>query len=194
MTEHHEETFDIAGQLADVRAPDRLHNAVAEMTPAPRPSRRLHIAGAAVAAACVMALALVLVAPFDDSPTVDQAATAATAGPTAGAPTARADGTLNAAVGSVAFPDWKKIHPTGMRTTEVDGRSMTTVYYAAPGGGEIRYTIVDGAPIDNVQGGSYDVTGSGDARRIVWRRDGHTCIVEAEGVPSAKLESALGLS
>jgi hypothetical protein len=54
----------------------------------------------------------------------------------------------------------------------------------------MKYSVVDGAPIDTIDPSSskYVITGSGDTRRIVWRAGGHTCIIEARGVDPDQLE------
>lgn len=189
--------FDLAEELSGVTAPDTLRRSVEEMTSIERAGARRYGWIVAPAVVMVVTAVLLILAPFGSSdPTVDSVVAQAASGPTAGAPSASGS-VLDASVGDVAFPNWAEDHgweATGERSAELNGREVRTVFYSAPGGGQIRYTIVGGSPIDAVEGGSYDVSGSGEKRRVVWRRNGHTCIVESEGVEPAKLESALGFS
>ena len=72
----------------------------------------------------------------------------------------------------------------------MNGRRVETVFYSNDAGATMKYSVVDGPPIDSIgaASGTYDITGSGDSRRIVWRDGGHTCIIEANGVAADQLE------
>jgi hypothetical protein len=187
--------IDLTRQL-DVPASDVLHARVAEMTAAAAPRKRSGwaVGGFATAAAAVLvALALVLV-PGSNTPNVDQVVAAAAQGQTAGPPAKDPanPAKLNVTVGSVQFPTWERggWNVSGARTDKIDGRRVETVYYENSSGGSMKYSVVDGAPIDTLEPSStkYQITGSGDTRRIVWRAGGHTCIIEAKGVDPDQLE------
>lgn len=185
--------IDLAREL-DVQAPDALHTRVSEMaaSAAPRRSRALAFGGVAAAAAAAILLALVLVVPGGGAPTVNQVAAAAASGPTTAAPAQDQanPGSLALAVGSVRFPYWEDSEgwrATGRRSSDVSGRAVETVFYANASGARLKYSVVDGPPIDNL-GGAYLITRSRDTRRIVWRNGGHTCIIEATGVTAGELE------
>jgi hypothetical protein len=181
----------------EVPASDALHIQVAEMAASARPRKRspMLLGGfAAAAAAVVVALAL-LILPGSDAPNVNQVVATAAQGPTTGAPASDPANPkkLNVSVGSVQFPSWKNWHgwdPTGARTDSVGGRRVETVFYKNANGATMKYSVVDGAPIDKLDSSSaaYELTGSGDTRRVVWRNGGHTCIIEAQGVPADQLE------
>lgn len=191
---------DLAREL-DVPAPDRLRAQVAEMAAERAPRRRrssVAIGGAVGAAAAVfIALVLVLGGGGASAPTVDQVVTASNAGPLMAAPgeDPATPGKLALGVGGVRFPYWEEDHgwkATGARSETVEGRKANTVFYENDSGGSLTYTIVDGSPIDTLADpGDYDLTGSGDTRRIVWRNGGHTCIIEASGASASDLEQMI---
>jgi anti-sigma factor RsiW len=181
----------------EVPASDVLHARVAEMAAAAAPARRRAgwmFGGFATAAAAAMVAIVLVFAPGSDSPKVDEVVAAAAQGPSSGAPAVdqRNPAKLNVSVGSVQFPTWKKTgwKVSGARTDQIGGRRVETVFYEKPGGATMKYSVVDGAPIDQLgpAATTYEVTGSGDTRRIVWRSGGHTCIIEARGVEPDKLE------
>jgi anti-sigma factor RsiW len=183
---------------AEVPASDFLHAQVAELASDAAPQRKrrgLAIGGfAAAAAAFLVVLALVTI-PGSEDPSVNQVVATAAQGATSGAPAADPANPrkLQVSVGSVQFPSWKHWHgwdPTGARTDTVDGRRVETVYYENENGASMKYSVVDGAPIDGLGASSsaYQLTGTGETRRVVWRNGGHTCIIEAQGVPADQLE------
>jgi hypothetical protein len=181
----------------EVSASDALHNRVAEMTSnaAPRKRSRLAIGGFAAAAAAA-AVALVLVFGFGSSaPTVDQVVATVAPGATSEAPATDPSDPkmLDVSVGSVQFPTWENEGgwwATGARSEQIQGRQVETVFYKNDDNATMKYSVVDGAPIDSLDSSTarYELTGSGDTRRIVWRAGGHTCIIEAQGVDSDQLE------
>lgn len=181
----------------DVRAPDALHAHVSELvgSRSKRSSRRRALAGG-VAFACVAAaaLAIVFAGGGASGPSVDDVVAAATGGPTMAAPAndPAAPGKLALGVGGVQFPSWDDARgwrATGARSESVGGRPVDTVFYADGAGGSIKYSIVSGAPIDQLAHPSdYELTGSGGAKRLVWRNGGRTCIIESRGVGADELE------
>ena len=159
------------------------------------------------AAAGTMALAAVAVALFlshahEGSPPPSLRAAAAVAlgqptlAPPAESPSNR--GQLTAAVDGVAFPYWEEglgWRAVGSRTDRVGARTVTTVFYADPGGRRIGYAILDGIPAPALAGGvlfrrggtAYRLLRVDGASAIVWLRRGHLCVVAGRGVDGATL-------
>jgi hypothetical protein len=119
---------------------------------------------------------------------------------TAGAPAENPhNGTeLAVAVDGVPFPYWDERfgwRSTGSRTDRVDGREITTVFYADRIGQRVGYAIVAGAPAPAVDGGAvrwrggiaYRLAHAGGREVVSWQRDGHLCVVAGRGVSSATL-------
>jgi hypothetical protein len=91
------------------------------------------------------------------------------------------------------FPYWEDRFgwkATGARNDDVDGRSLTTVFYRRHGR-RIGYTIVPGTRLPAAPGGE-TIKRSGivvhaytDDRRLIvtWLRRGHTCVLSGTGVP-----------
>jgi hypothetical protein len=105
---------------------------------------------------------------------------------------------LAAAVDGVPFPYWSERfgwHSTGSRSDRVDGRQITTVFYADSSGGRVGYAILAGTPAPRVgrgvvawRGGvSYRLLTENGAAVVTWLRDGHLCVVSGHGVSSATL-------
>jgi hypothetical protein len=94
------------------------------------------------------------------------------------------------------FPNWERQlgwSASGQRTDTINGRPAVTVYYTWQGH-EVAYTIVGAPPLRLPAADSTWVNGTRvrtmtlDGRLVVtWRRDGHTCVLSASGVPAAQL-------
>jgi len=95
------------------------------------------------------------------------------------------------------FPYWEDRFgwvATGIRTDEVGGRRLTTVFYRRDGR-EIAYTIVPGSSLPPAAGartterGGVTVHSFGDGGRrvLTWERRGHTCVLSGAGVPVGAL-------
>jgi hypothetical protein len=187
----------------DVRAPERLHGRIDALV-AERTSRhkrtaplRLGLAGAVALAA----IAAVLVASLSGggSALTLRTAVALTLRPAtapAPAPDPRHPGELAADIEGVAFPYWEDRfgwRSAGARTDSVDGRTVTTVFYAR-GHQWIGYAIVSGSA-PSVSGGTtrtrggtvYRFLAEDGARVVTWRREGHLCVVSGHGVSDATL-------
>jgi hypothetical protein len=104
---------------------------------------------------------------------------------------------LRADVDDVYFPNWSRSfgwRAVGQRTDRLDGHRALTVYYAAPNGRRVAYTIV-AAPALRTPAGAVTrradytlVTLTTGHRTIVtWRRDGRTCVLSATGTPATVL-------
>ena len=175
--------------LAAEPVPDSLRHSVDELRPRIVRRRRR---GWILSAAGVVAAALVVFAVLSTSgvlggPTVAAAADFALGAPNGPAPGSTGAGTLDASVGSVAFPDWTARHgwrPVGVRQGEVHGRPATVVFYEK-GGRRLGYAIVDG-PALSPPGDGTSTTRAGIRYQtlqlrgqevVTWRKDGHTCVL-----------------
>jgi hypothetical protein len=194
----------------DVRAPEQLHlrieAMVAERVPARRrvaPTFRLGLAGALTAAAVAVALVLAVSGGGSGSTLTLHTAVALTqraATLPAPARSPRNGALLAADVEGVAFPYWDDRfgwRSTGERTDRVDGRAVTTVFYAGSHGQWIGYAIVAGTPAPHVGGGAvstlagtpYRLTVEDGANVVTWQRKGRLCVVTGRGVSGATLLS-----
>jgi hypothetical protein len=213
MTEKRPQTESEIVELVrsiDVRAPEQLHRRieamVAEQAPARRrvaPTFRLGLAGALAAVAVVVALVLALSGGGSGSTLTLHTAVALTrraATMPAPAQSSRNGAQLAADVEGVAFPYWDDHfgwRSTGERTDRVDGRAVTTVFYAGRHGQWIGYAIVGGTPAPHVGGGDvsmlagtpYRLTVEDGAHVVTWQRKGRLCVVTGRGVSGATLLS-----
>jgi hypothetical protein len=120
----------------------------------------------------------------------------ATTGPPAESPENRR--VLTAAVDGVAFPYWGERfgwRSTGARSDHVDGRDITTIFYANRHGQRIGYSIVAGTAPAQMSGGVVS-TRDGTPYRLLtvnsvavvsWLRNGRLCVVAGRGVGGATL-------
>jgi hypothetical protein len=189
---------------SDVRAPDSLHRQVGTMI-ASRRRRRLALHPpvlGAVAAAVVMVVALAVVLSGGGSPTLhfNQAAAPTLRAATVSAPPESSTNhtELTAAVDGVKFPYWEDRfgwRSTGMRSDQIAGRAITTVFYSDASGRRIGYAIIAGHPAPRIGGGvvlwrggvPYRLLTTNGAAVVTWLRDGHLCVVSGRGVSSATL-------
>jgi hypothetical protein len=192
---------------AEERAPSALR-ARLELARDPRsrryvPSRRwAAIAPAAAALAAV--LALTLGSSTSGGPTVATAATLAVRPAEAPAVVSHADSTALAwpSASGLEFPNWARqfgLQAVGARVDRLDGRVMTTVYYAR-GSSQVAYTIVSGRPL--AAGASVHTTMWEGTRlssfraqgRVVvtWLRSGHTCVLSGSPALLSELERLAG--
>lgn len=191
----------------DVRAPQELHGQiealVAERTSSHRQpaAGRWQCAGAVALAAIVVALVISLSIGGGSSQLTMSGTVALTQRPaTASAPAENPhNGTeLAVAVDGVPFPYWDEHfgwRSTGSRIDSVDGRQVTTVFYANRDGRRIGYAIVAGTPAPGAGGGvvrwragtAYRLTHVGGSEVVSWQRDGHLCVIAGHGVSNATL-------
>jgi hypothetical protein len=105
---------------------------------------------------------------------------------------------LTASVGGVKFPYWGERfgwHSTGTRGDRIDGRAVTTVFYADAAGRRVGYAILAGTPAPRISGGTiawshgvpYRVLSENGTAVVTWQRDGHLCVVSGRGVSGATL-------
>jgi hypothetical protein len=158
------------------------------------PGFALGLAGAA-SAACV-ALVIVLTSSTSVAgPTVAGASRLALAQPTQ--PVREG---LVASGTDIAFPNWSSHGwpSTGMRSDELGGRAVTTVFYRYEQR-PVGYAIVAGAPlapgakaITTTAGGRrYAMISTDGAQVVSWVQDGHTCIIASRSAsPRALLALA----
>lgn len=105
---------------------------------------------------------------------------------------------LAASVDGLSFPYWGGRlgwHSSGARTDQVDGRSVTTIFYENGRGHRIGYAIVAGSAPTEASGGivshhdgtPYRLLTVNGAPVVTWLREGHLCIVSGRGVNGATL-------
>jgi hypothetical protein len=198
----------------DAPAPESLHRRVESLVATsrgPRFTRRggrrrlfsapLRLAGAGAVVAAVVAIAIVVGFGGGSSAlSLRQAAAPTLRAATLPAP--RESGThhaqVAAAVDGVPFPYWGERfgwRTTGARNDRIDGRAVTTVFYANVDGRRIGYAILAGSPAPQIRGGAiawrdgmpYRLLTENGASVVVWQRDGHLCVLSGNGVSSATL-------
>jgi hypothetical protein len=196
----------------DVRAPDSLHRQVQALVAdasrrggrrriGPRRTRALAsyaFAGALAAAVAAIAIAIGL-SGGGNGPFIRQASALTLGRATAAAPSEKPHSAqLAAAVEGVAFPYWEERfgwRTTGTRSDRVNGRAVTTVFYADRHGRQVGYAIVAGTPAPNQDRGAiafrngtrFHVLQLHGATVVSWLRDGHLCVVAGRGVSGATL-------
>jgi hypothetical protein len=159
------------------------------------------VSAVVAAAAVVLVIAVGLGGRGESAPTlsVGQAAAptlrAATLSPPAESSTHHAQ--LVAAVDGVPFPYWSERfgwHSSGARADRIDGRTVTTVFYANGRGQRVGYAIFAGSPAPKTGGAvtwrggvAYRLLKENGAAVVTWLRDGRLCVVSGRGVSSATL-------
>ena len=180
--------------LGAERAPLALQLRRRALSPAARPrSPLLGLGLAGVLGAVVLTLATL--GGGQAGLTVADAATLASGPPTTRVAEPADDaGTLpRVSAAGLPFPYWEDHFgwvATGVRRDSVDGRLLTTVFYASHGR-RIAYTIVPGTLLPDAHGAETMERGgivvhavAADRRLIVtWLRQGHTCVLSSTGVP-----------
>ena len=186
----------------DVEAPARLLEHLRSPQPARRPRRRWLTRRGLIAVAAAL-LILALLAARDHGLDVRGEAHLALARATLAPPRQSASdhAVLTAAVGGVAFPDWRGRgwRAIGARSDAIGGRAVETVFYDSSGHGRVGYSIVAGSPlaigsaqsVRHYAGVSYAVLKFDGATVVTWDRDGHTCVLASRRAPAAVL---LGLA
>jgi hypothetical protein len=205
----------------DVRAPESLHRRVEAMIAGEQPAATSRGAGlrrgdrgsrafgfgprlaaGGAFAAVLIALAIVVGLSGGGSSTLnvrDASRTAlrhATSGPPAESSSNRRE--LAAAVDGVSFPYWGAHfgwRSTGSRTDRVDGRRITTIFYANRRGQRIGYAIAAGTSPAQMSGGVVSMRDGTPYRLLTvngravvsWLRQGHLCVVSGRGVDGATL-------
>jgi hypothetical protein len=220
--EQQQRVAELLRSFDDAPAPARLHRRVealvAEHSKGPaRPGHRsagrtrgrrpfsvLGFAGASAAVVVVVALAVVLGGNGSSSHTLSLRQAAAPTLRAATLPAPSESGTdrarLTAAVDGVPFPYWEDRfgwRSTGTRSDLIDGRAVTTVFYADAAGQRIGYAILAATPAPRIGGAggvtiwrggvSYRLLTANGAAVVSWLRDGHLCVVSGRGVSSATL-------
>jgi len=202
---------------SDVRAPESLHRKINAMI-ASRASRSAPARGqrsatdargyslrprlAAVGAIAAALIALAVAVSLSGGPStlsVRDAAALTTRAATHTAPNESSSNhaELAVAVEGVSFPYWGRHfgwRSTGMRTDNVDGRSVTTTFYSS-GHRRVGYAIVAGnAPsqgsggvVSSHDGTEYRLLTYNGAPVVTWLREGHLCVVSGRGVDGATL-------
>jgi hypothetical protein len=203
----------------DVPAPVSLHRQVESIVAAgssPRAARRRsrrderrsrsfglapRLAAAGAIVAVVVALAIAVGLSGGSSTLSVRDASALTLLHSTAAPPAESSTNgrlLTASVDGISFPYWSGHfgwRSTGSRTDRLDGRDVTTVFYANGRGQRVGYAIVAGAAPPKMSGGVVSIrdgtpyrllTVNGTAV-ITWLRSGRLCVVSGHGVDGATL-------
>jgi hypothetical protein len=203
----------------DVRAPESLHRRVDAMIAAKsahggtrdatrsgdRGARsfglapRLAAVGAIAAVVVALALAVGLSGGSSTLSVRDASAVTlrgATAPPPAESTANRRE--LTASVDGVSFPYWGGHfgwRSTGSRTDTVDGRTVTTVFYANHRGQRVGYAIAAGSAPAQMSGGvvsmrdgtPYRLLTVNGVAVVTWMRSGRLCVVSGRGVSGDRL-------
>jgi hypothetical protein len=101
-------------------------------------------------------------------------------------------------VEGVRFPSYEEKfgwRAVGVRRDEIDGRSVTTVYYRL-GRERVSYSIVAGEPLPEPDGKTVTAEGTrlrqiGDGNAVTWRRLGHTCVMDGSDAVSPGIVAEL---
>jgi len=180
----------------------QIENARRRPAPAVR-ARRFGLAGAFVAVAAALTVALVAILPAGaGGPSLSEAAVFTLQRPMAPPPVHQFDGALNLTVDGVPYPYWEDSlgwNATGKRVDKVGGRVATTVFYSN-GSKQVGYTILSGKPLKVPSGADMTVRngvrikslGLGGNTVVTWQRNGHSCILSGRGVTRDELVKLAG--
>ncbi|MHB8234475.1 MAG: hypothetical protein ACYDHT_07465 [Solirubrobacteraceae bacterium] len=203
----------------DVPAPESLHRRIDAMIAA-KPSRggvrdttrsgdrsgrpfglapRLAAVGAITAVVLALALAVGLSGGSSTLSVRDASVVTlrgATAAPPAESTSNRRE--LTASVDGVSFPYWGGHfgwRSTGSRTDTIDGRAVTTVFYANRSGQRVGYAIASGSAPAQVSGGvvamrdgkPYRLLTVNGVAVVTWMRNGRLCVVSGRGISGDRL-------
>jgi hypothetical protein len=199
-----------------VRAPDDLHRRVEALVDqrssrrrrwrldrrasARLPSLGWRLGGAIAILAAALALMLGLPGGGSTALSLRQASALTLRPATMAAPSENPSrqGELARSVDGVAFPYWEDSlgwRSTGARVDRIDGRLLTTVFYANGHRQRIGYAILAGSPAPRVGGGTltwrsgipYRLVAEDGVQVVAWNRGGHLCVIAGRGVSSARL-------
>lgn len=160
---------------------------------------RLAAVGAIAAAAIALAVAFGLSGSSSTLSVRDAAAlTHRAATHPAPAENSRDKRELAATVDGVSFPYWGGHlgwRTSGSRSDQIDGRTVTTIFYENGHGKRIGYSIVAGAAPSQGSGGvvsrrdgtPYRLLTIDGSPVVTWERGGHLCVVSGRGVGGATL-------
>ncbi|MEO6857201.1 MAG: hypothetical protein ABI323_01235 [Solirubrobacteraceae bacterium] len=151
------------------------------------------------AGAAIVAVALILALSGGGRPAPPSLAAAtalALRSPTGPAPGQSGAG-LDVSSGGITFPYWQATvgwRAVGTRTDTLDGRRVVTVFYTAPHGARVGYTIVGGTPLHvpvamtvRRNGINFSVLRTGSVRVVTWQRQGHTCVMASRTASPQRL-------
>ena len=173
---------------ASVEAPFELRRRV-DALPARARRRRWRPLAALAGAGAAAAVALVLVTA-GGAPSVGDVLDSTGASPAAAISPAGGP-LLPVGVEGVRFPNYEEKfgwRAVGKRDDEVDGRDVTTVFYAR-GGERVSYSIVAGDALAEPDGEDIESEGTrlrriGAGNAVTWRRLGHTCVMDGSSAVS----------
>lgn len=186
-------------RAAAVFAPSELRARLSDAPPGVRSTHHRPLAPA-LAAVCVLAVAVAVVVSTIGSaaPTVAQAAQLASRPATAATPAGSGGAVLaGLRVAGLPFPYWEDRFgwlASGVRRDSLSGRTTTTVFYRGAGR-SIGYTIVPGpalatpanARVTVRDGTRIAILRIGSRTVVTWLRRGHSCVLSGSGMPSDAL-------
>jgi anti-sigma factor RsiW len=193
----------IAAAVESVSAPLALRSRVEAMQRGESPARRRRRFGLpswlpVAAIATVTAVAIAALVLVGGAPSTSDVVAAALRPPTAAVSLdPRQPALLRDRVEAVRFPNflakfgWEA---TGVRTDEIGGRTVRTVFYRKEGR-RIAYSVISGEaldfpgdaakrPTDGIDTRTFQ---SGNRTVVTWRRDGQTCVLSGVNVPLDEL-------
>jgi len=193
----------IAAAVESVSAPLALRSRVEAMQRGEAPARRRRRFGLppwlpVAAIATVTAVAIAALVLVGGAPSTADVVAAALRPPTAAVSLdPRQPALLRDRVDAVRFPNflakfgWEA---TGVRTDEIGGRTVRTVFYRKEGR-RIAYSIISGEALDFPGDAEKRPTDGVDIRTfqsdnrtvVTWRRDGQTCVLSGVNVPLDEL-------
>jgi hypothetical protein len=150
---------------------------------------RLVAVPAATALAVIIAALVIALGGSTASPGLPQATRLALSAATLPAPAVdpARPGWLRINSSGIQFANWPGWRAVGARVDTVAGRRVVTVFYQAPDGTRVGYTIAAPPPLqagdqqDHYQV-SYTLGRLGSARLVTWIEDGHTCVIAGHSV------------
>lgn len=185
----------------DTPAPAGLRSQILALEAPSRRAGRRRRRPVALAVACALVIVALLALRTGRS-AVPNLQTVASLGarPATEAAPARSAGdpaTLRRAVDGIAFPYWQEygMRAVGARSDALGGRSAVTVFYRAPRGTRVAYTILSGTPAPSIAGGvpvwsgstEYRELTAGGRHELAWLERGRLCVISVDGPLSRAL-------
>lgn len=186
---------------AEQDAPAALHARVAALGRRRQQGARLRLVTASLASLLVVLLVALTLGSGGTAPSALGASRFALLAAVSSPPAATA-GRISVAGSPIAFPDYstRGWPAVGVRHDTIGGHRVTTVLYAAPGGGRAGYAIVSGTALRIggrativVQGGvRYSLLRAAGSTVLTWVERGHTCVLASRSSGAATLLALAG--
>jgi hypothetical protein len=154
---------------------------------------------ALVGVVAIAAVAILVAVSGGSTPTalnLRSAAAVALRTPTSAAP-GQTGARLDVSTDGISFPYWQGTvgwRAVGTRADTVNGRRVVTVFYTAPTGQRVGYSIVSGGPLRvpaatviHRDGIDFAVLPTSGAHVVTWERDGHTCVLASRTASASRM-------